>query len=118
MTKKPVLALLVCSLFLSPLVSTFAQSKQSSIAGEWIGGYELKGNYIPIKTQFKLEGNNLSATLDLPLREEAGVALNQVKYQSPSLHFELPRSAGTIIFDGQLSGNAITGNIQFFAVGK
>ncbi len=91
-------------------VSVYAA--QDSIAGEWVGGYEFKKNYTPVKIQFKVEGNSLNATLDVPMREETGVVLNQVKFQSGSLHFELPRSARTIVFDGQFNGNVITGNIQ------
>ena len=84
------LMLLLFGLFASP------QAAQNSIAGEWVGGYELKGIYTPLKTEFKLEDNQLRATLDFPMREETGVALTEVKFQSPGLRFELPRSAGCL----------------------
>ena len=36
---------------------------QSSLAGEWLGGYEIKGLYTPIKTQFDVEGAAIKGTL-------------------------------------------------------
>ena len=85
---------------------------QSSVAGEWLGGYEIKGNYTPIKTRFNLEGTGIKGTLDFPQREVTGIALDQVRFSSANFHFELPRSAGPLIFEGQLSGGLITGSIQ------
>src|SRR5262249_18623195 len=61
---------------------------QPSPAGEWVGGYESNGNYVPLQARFKSEGDGLSATVDLPTRREAGVALTRVSFRSPDLHFE------------------------------
>ncbi len=99
-------ALLLCGFWIP------ASAAQESPAGEWVGGYELKGVYTPIRAQFGLENGGVKATLDLPMREETGVKLNQVRFQSPNVHCELPRRAGAIVFDGQLRGDTITGNIQ------
>jgi pimeloyl-ACP methyl ester carboxylesterase len=89
-----------------------ACAAQSSVAGEWLGGYEIKGDYTPIKTRFNLEGTGIKGTLEFPQRGETGIALDQVRFLSSNLHFELPRTAGPIIFEGQLSGGLITGSIQ------
>ena len=91
---------------------TSSYGQQSSLAGEWAGGYEIRGQYTPIRTRFSLEGAGIKGTMDLPFRRETGVALDQVRFLSPNLHLELPRSAGSLIFEGQLSGDFITGNIQ------
>jgi pimeloyl-ACP methyl ester carboxylesterase len=87
-------------------------ASQPSPAGQWVGGYELGGTYTPIKAHLEVGTNELTATLDLPLREETGVALKKAGFQSPELHFELQRNAGAIVFDGRLSGDSITGTIQ------
>jgi uncharacterized protein len=96
------------------LVAGFGASAcaaQSAIAGDWVGGYELRGNYTLIQVRFKSEGDGISATLDLPARRAMGIALNQVRFLSPNLRFEWP-TAVPLVFDGQLSGDFITGNIQ------
>src|SRR5688572_8057651 len=63
---------------------------QSSVTGEWLGGYEIKGDYTPIKTRFNLEGTGIKGTLEFPQREVTGIALAQVRFSSSNLHFELP----------------------------
>jgi uncharacterized protein len=85
---------------------------QSSVAGEWLGGYEIKGDYTPIKTRFILEGDGIKGALEFPQREVTGIALDQVRSSASNFHFELPRSAGPLIFEGQLSGGLITGSVQ------
>src|SRR5437588_6171089 len=89
-----------------------ARSAQSLIPGDWVGGYEINRNYTPIRTRFSVEGAGIKGTLNLPVRGVTSVALDQVRFLSPNLHFELPRSASPLIFDGRLSGDFITGNIQ------
>jgi len=101
----------VCMILLAGFGAS-ACAAQSSIAGDWVGGYEINRNYTPIRTRFSVEGTGIKGTLNLPVRGVTGVALDQVRFLSPNLHFELPRSAGPIIFDGRLSGDFITGNIQ------
>jgi pimeloyl-ACP methyl ester carboxylesterase len=85
---------------------------QSSLAGEWLGGYEIKGLYTPIKTRFDLEGTGVKGTLEFPQREETGIALDHLRFSASILHFELPRSAGPLVFEGQLRDDLITGSIQ------
>ena len=89
-----------------------SSSGQQSLAGEWTGGYEIRETYTPIQVRFLSENGGLAATLDLSFRGPTGVALNQVKFVSPNLHFEWPSTTPTV-FDGQLSGDFIAGNIQF-----
>ncbi len=89
-----------------------ARAAQSLIPGDWVGGYEINRNYTPIRTRFSVEGTGIKGTLNLPVRGVTILALDQVRFLSPNLHFELPRSAGPLIFDGRLSGDFITGNIQ------
>lgn len=94
------------------LSSAIACAAQNSISGEWVGGYEINGNYVPINARFKSESSGISATLDLPTRRITGVALNQIRFLSPNLHFEWT-SAGSLVFEGQLSGDFITGNAEY-----
>jgi pimeloyl-ACP methyl ester carboxylesterase len=85
---------------------------QSSLAGEWLGGYEIKGQYTPIKTQFNPDGSAIKGTLEIQQRQGSGVPLDQVRFSSSDLHFESPGSAGPLVFDGQLRGDLITGSVQ------
>src|SRR5687767_15902818 len=79
------------------------------------GRDEIRGNYTPIRVRFNLEGTGIKGTLDFPQRFRTGIALDQVRFLSPNLHFEWPRGggpSGLVIFEGQLSGDLITGSIR------
>src|SRR6185369_14505964 len=87
------------------LVAGFGASAcvaQSPLAGEWAGGYEIRGQYTPIRTRFSSEGAGITGTLELPFRGATSVALNPIKFVSANLHFEWP-GATPVIFEGQLS---------------
>jgi len=86
---------------------------QPAPIGEWIGGYETNGNYVAMKARFKSEADALSGALDLPELRETTVALTQVRFAAPQVHFELSRGNGPLIFEGKLSGEAMTGSIEY-----
>jgi hypothetical protein len=88
-------------------------SAQPALPGEWIGGYETNGNYVAMKARFKSEAGALRGALDLPQLRESNVALTQVRVAAPQVHFELPRGNGPLIFEGKLSGEAITGSTVY-----
>jgi pimeloyl-ACP methyl ester carboxylesterase len=88
-------------------------SGQPVLTGEWIGGYETNGNYIAMKARFKSEASTLSGALELPQLRETNVPLTQVRFTAPQVHFELPRGNGPLVFEGKLSGDAITGSIEY-----
>jgi hypothetical protein len=90
-----------------------ACAAQSSIAGDWAGGYEINRNYTPIRTRVSVEGAVIKGTVDFPQRGITGIALKQVRFLPPNLHFEWPTSADPRIFDGQVSGDFITGDLQY-----
>src|SRR5688572_16996689 len=77
-------------------------SAQPALPGEWIGGYETNGNYVAMKARFKAEAGALGGALDLPQLKETNVALTQVRFEAPQVHFELPRGKGSLVFDGKL----------------
>src|SRR5262245_4772516 len=88
-------------------------SAQPALQGEWIGGYETNGNYVAMKAQFRLEAAALGGALDLPQLRETNVALTQVRYAAHQVHFQLPRGNGALVFEGKLSGDAVTGSIEY-----
>jgi uncharacterized protein len=86
---------------------------QSALPGEWIGGYETNGNYVAMKARFKADAGALGGALDLPQLRATNVALAQVRFAAPQVHFELPRGTGALVFEGKLSGGAITGTFEY-----
>jgi len=93
-----------------------ACAAQSSIAGEWAGGYEIRGYYTPIRMRFSPDGTGITGTLDFPQRGVTGTALDRVQFLSPNFHVEWPGGGGPgqpVIFEGQLNGGFITGSIEY-----
>lgn len=66
-----------------------------------------------MKARFKSEGRAVSGMLDLPQLRETNSALTQLRFAAPGVHFELPRGNGPLVFEGKLSGETITGTIEF-----
>ena len=99
-------------LVLAAGVDASTSAAQSSLAGEWLGGYEITGRYTAIKTQFNPDGTAIKGTLEIQQRQGSGVPLNQVRFSSSALHFESSGSAAPLVFDGQLRGDLITGSVQ------
>ena len=96
------------------LVAGFAASEsvaQSSPAGEWVGGYETPGNYVPVLVRFKSDADGIKGTIDAPTRRATNAALDKINFASGTFHFEWP-NAGPLVFEGQLNGDFITGNIE------
>ena len=85
---------------------------QSSLAGDWLGGYEVNGRYTAIKTQFSPDGAAIKGTLEIQQRQGSGVPLDQVRLSSSDLHFEIAGTAGPVVFDGKLGGGVITGSVR------
>jgi pimeloyl-ACP methyl ester carboxylesterase len=85
---------------------------QSSLVGAWLGGYEIKGRYTAIETQFNPDGTGIRGTLEIQQRQGSGVPLDQLRLSSSDLHFEIPGSTGPVVFDGKLDGAMITGSVQ------
>lgn len=56
------------------------------------------------------DAGGLTATIDIPQQGAEGLALTGVRWESPSVHFELPAGPGLAVFDGRLRGDTIAGD--------
>lgn len=81
------------------------------LEGDWIGGFEIVERYLPIKVHFKTEGD-MEATIDIPMQKVICHALTQVGFDTPHVHFEMPRGRWTIIFDGKIEDDIISGEVK------
>lgn len=93
------------------LTSTFALA-QEPLEGEWAGGFRIARKWGFIKIQFIASEKGLRGIAEYPPENAIGLNLTQVGWQSPNLHFQLPREAGTFVFDGQLKEGAISGTVR------
>lgn len=120
---------LVIALGLGPgLDPTAAQERPASgeavatdepkLEGRWEGSLSALGQTLEIGVTFDSATTPLSARIDIPAQGALGLQLQNVSFESPRVHFELPAGPGLAVWAGQLRGDTIEGRFtQGGAVG-
>ncbi|MDQ5844199.1 MAG: lysophospholipase, partial [Acidobacteriota bacterium] len=78
----------------------------------WEGVMVREGAELPVSFDFTNEATALTASFNSPTQRAIGIPLRNVSYAAPKVHFELVGDATTIIFDGELTGDAIAGQFR------
>lgn len=105
--QKPILVLALLLAFVGSICAA-----QQSIEAHWEGVMVREGAELPVSFDFKNEAAGLTASFNSPTWRVKGIPLRKVSYTTPRVHFELVGDATTIIFDGQLMGDTITGQFR------
>ncbi|MGE5680556.1 MAG: alpha/beta hydrolase family protein [Bacillota bacterium] len=109
--------ILTFAFFLGPFELP-AQQKDSSekpISGYYKGYIEILGQKLNIEVKFTSGKDSLNGTIDIPQQGAHGLALSEIKYASPKIHFELPNPAmpaRVAIFDGELKDSTVSGQFK------
>ena len=83
---------------------------QGGVIGSWDGAIIIMGSNLGISVVFETGGEGVDGRIDIPQQGAAGLALTNLRYQHPSVYFELPAGQGTAVFDGEMSGDSIGGS--------
>jgi uncharacterized protein len=105
--QNPILVLVLLLAFVGSICAA-----QKSIEGHWEGVMIREGAELPVSFDFKNEAAGLTAGFNSPTWRVKGIPLRKVSYTTPKVHFELVGDATTIIFDGELTGDTITGQFR------
>ncbi len=89
------------------IASATILSRESSVDGDWSGSISVAGQTIPMSVHFAAAEAGVSAAIDI--HGVTGLALQNVSYDPPRVHFELPAEAGLAAFDGEHAGDSIGG---------
>lgn len=81
------------------ILSSFTYS-QSEIDTAWNGAIDIMGTKLGFGVKFATTGKDVKAVMDIPEQSAMGLELNKVSFKNPKVHFELPASNGTAIFEG------------------
>ena len=82
---------------------------QPSLVGHWEGSIKIQGQELTIKVDFKSADAGLTATIDIPQQSAKGLALKNVRYEDPKVHFELPAGPGLAVFEGERKDSLVSG---------
>jgi hypothetical protein len=101
-------ATLLAILFL--LSKTFAANPASPLEGKWLGDFKVNAKDVSFRSTFWVENDEIRGTIDLPEEGFFGLPLSWIIVDSSSIHFELVRDSGTLVFDGHLKNNIVAGD--------
>jgi len=91
------------------LFFTSVSYSQSEIDTSWNGAIDIMGTKIGIGVKFTTTGKTVKAVMDIPEQSAMGLELEKVSFSNPKIHFELPASNGTAVFEGLYYGDSIGG---------
>ena len=80
--------------------SPAALAKHRPLLGTWRGSISVSGQVLPFAVEFKVEGEDLEAFMDIQGGE--GLPLQNVSHTPPTVHFELAAGLGLVIMEGDL----------------
>ncbi len=90
-----------------PKIPIANQEARPSIDGDWEGVTLYRRRDMVTMVHFESRDERIQGTLDFPQIGRIGLALSNVSFEPPKVHFEL-RDFGTV-FDGELHGDTISG---------
>ena len=85
---------------------------QAAPSGRWEGAIVVLGSELGMSVEFTTGDSGLAATMDIPQQSAKGLPLRQVRYEAPTVHFELLGGPGLAVFEGTLDGDSITGSFS------
>jgi uncharacterized protein len=107
---KKIYPIAALALLLGLVISVFAA--QRSIEGHWEGVMVREGAELPVSFDFTNEAAGLTASFNSPTQRALGIPLRNVSHTAPKVHFELVGDTTTLIFDGELTADVITGQFR------
>jgi pimeloyl-ACP methyl ester carboxylesterase len=83
-----------------------------SIDGRWEGTAQVLGTELQVALDIVSNDTGLAATIDIPEQGVEGLALSNVSYNPPGVHFEIDLGQVSAVFEGEAQGETISGEFQ------
>jgi alpha-beta hydrolase superfamily lysophospholipase len=90
----------------------YSFAAQNSVEGHWEGTMIREGAALTVSFDIKNEAGELKASFNSLTQRAIGIPLRNVSYIAPKVHFELVGDATTIVFDGELNADTMTGQFR------
>jgi uncharacterized protein len=102
-------SILICTLYLVLNTLCFPIFAQHSIIGYWEGNVTFSLGQLNMNVTFTQDKDSLKATMDIPQQNAKNLPLLNVKFNDPSVYFELGSRIGVAKYDGKLIKDTIKG---------
>jgi uncharacterized protein len=83
-----------------------------SLEGHWEGTMVREGALLPVSFDFIRSGADLTARFNSPTQRALGIPLRNVRSEGGNAHFELVGDATTLLFDGRLARDRLSGTFS------
>lgn len=87
-------------------------TSSQSIDGHWEGTVQVLGTELQVGLDVASDESGITATIDIPQQGVDGLALSNVSYTPPDVHFEIDLGQLTAVFAGEVQGETISGEFQ------
>jgi hypothetical protein len=112
--RKPIIhSTILALLFLCFAVSYPDVSGQESIRGSWVGEFRITKVWLYLKVHTGEGRERMQMSFDIPLDDVKGFDIQKVRPESSEMRFEIPRDAGTIVFNGEMKEGKGSGDFKF-----
>jgi hypothetical protein len=78
-----------------------------------LSGFTSVDRSIPFKVHFWEDQDGLKGSIELQNEGPGNLPLSWIMCESTSVHFELVRDSGTLVFDGELKDGKISGDLLY-----
>ena len=86
---------------------------QNSLDGYWEGVGRLPNDELKFMVTFKTEADGIKGTIDIPESATSALPLADISIIGSKVNFVMPGGAGRVLFEGEISGETISGTFQF-----
>ncbi len=96
-------------LFVFAIFATLTVAQTDDVAGGWKGTWTKGGDALPVTVTFARVGNAYSGAFDSDALQVAGIPIGDISDMGGRIHFDIKGDQTTTIFDGEISGDTISG---------
>ncbi len=75
---------------------------EPSLDGRWVGGFQGRHDMVAVDVRFSSTAEGAAAVMDVPLRAEFGIALQNIRQRGNKVSFELPAANANMLFEGRI----------------
>ena len=89
-----------------------ALAAQAGPVGNWLGHWERDGSILEVEVTFTRSASGFEGSFSSAQLRVVGIPFRQIRYQEPTLSWELVGDATTTVFEGTLRGDSLAGRFR------
>ncbi len=100
------------ALLIAPLATGRPVAGQQEPAGTWAGSWEREGSVLEVKVTFACAASGCEGSFSSDQLRVIGIPFTQIRYEEPTLTWELEGDVSTTLFQGTVRGDSLTGEFR------